>query len=83
MEKTNSEVFKCKGKGCDGVVNPNKNPVSIPTGCQFCEDVYPCNKCGKLHTDSGNPIEHRHDKAEVFCIKGKIVHKKDGKEVKY
>jgi len=84
MGKITAKIFKCKGKGCNGVVNPNNaKPVSLRTGCQFCDDVYPCDTCGKLHNFNGKPIEHRFDGAEVFWINGEIIHKKDGKEVKY
>lgn len=76
-------AFRCQGEGCEGVVEPDKaQPVAYRTGINECEDTYPCGKCGKLHRRNGMPIERRRDNAEVFFIKGELVHKKNGKVVK-
>lgn len=55
--------IKCFRKDCLGTVNVSLPPVYsvITGGCAVStreNPLYPCCKCGLLHTEEGNIVEH-------------------------
>jgi hypothetical protein len=65
---------------CEGQIDMTKG-VTVRIGCGSVDMVYPCNKCGRLHWNSGTGVNNRcGDKA--FFKDGRLINRDtEGKEI--
>lgn len=73
-EEKRIAALSCADGGCgNGHLDP-KNAVWLQTGCSSLSryPAYPCDACGRLHWDCGNPVFNRRGMA-AFLENGEVV----------
>jgi len=73
--------MKCKESGCEGEVNLTGESLPMRTGCHSFNEGFPCQKCGRIYWDDGEPVENRQGNG-CFLEGDYVIHKdKNGEEV--
>lgn len=69
--------MRCEEEGCNGVVSVGPDTaIFLRIGCRNAAEVYPCQKCGRLHWPEGEAVSSRRgDRAFINLETKEIFHK--------